>query len=155
MAISTVQNFLKKESASGIILMFAAIFAMALANSPWSIWYDLLLDVPVVVAIGSFEIAKPLLLWINDGLMALFFFLIGLELKREFLEGDLSQPGQIMLPAIGAVGGMVVPALFYVALNYNNVLLGQENKEKASTIKNNIISKEDMIIHRILIINII
>lgn len=120
MAITTIQNFLKKESASGIILMFAAICAMALANSPWSTWYDLLLDVPVVVAIGSFEIAKPLLLWINDGLMALFFFLIGLELKREFLEGNLSQPGQIMLPAIGAVGGMVVPALFYVSLNYDN-----------------------------------
>lgn len=120
MAITTIQNFLKKESASGIILMFAAICAMALANSPWSTWYDLLLDVPVVVAIGSFEIAKPLLLWINDGLMALFFFLIGLELKREFLEGSLSQPGQIMLPAIGAVGGMVVPALFYVSLNYDN-----------------------------------
>jgi NhaA family Na+:H+ antiporter len=119
-AITTIQNFLKKESASGIILMFAAICAMALANSPWSTWYDLLLDVPVVVAIGSFEIAKPLLLWINDGLMALFFFLIGLELKREFLEGSLSQPGQIMLPAIGAVGGMVVPALFYVSLNYDN-----------------------------------
>jgi|TARA_B110000908_G_scaffold166634_1_gene218073 NhaA family Na+:H+ antiporter len=119
-AITTIQNFLKKESASGIILMFAAICAMALANSPWSTWYDLLLDVPVVVAIGSFEIAKPLLLWINDGLMALFFFLIGLELKREFLEGNLSQPGQIMLPAIGAVGGMVVPALFYVSLNYDN-----------------------------------
>ncbi|MFB1016446.1 MAG: Na+/H+ antiporter NhaA, partial [Alteromonadaceae bacterium] len=120
MAITTIQNFLKKESASGIILMFAAICAMAIANSPWSTWYDLLLDVPVVVAIGSFEIAKPLLLWINDGLMALFFFLIGLELKREFLEGNLSQPGEIMLPAIGAVGGMVVPALFYVSLNYDN-----------------------------------
>ena len=120
MAITTIQNFIKKESASGIILMFAAICAMALANSPWSTWYDLLLDVPVVIAIGSFEIAKPLLLWINDGLMALFFFLIGLELKREFLEGNLSHPGQIMLPAIGAVGGMVVPALFYVVLNYDN-----------------------------------
>jgi NhaA family Na+:H+ antiporter len=119
-AITTIQNFIKKESASGIILMFAAICAMALANSPWSTWYDLLLDVPVVIAIGSFEIAKPLLLWINDGLMALFFFLIGLELKREFLEGNLSHPGQIMLPAIGAVGGMVVPALFYVVLNYDN-----------------------------------
>ncbi len=120
MAITTIQTFLKKESASGIILMFAAIFAMALANSPWSAWYDLLLDVPVVVAIGSFEIAKPLLLWINDGLMALFFFLVGLELKREFLEGNLSQPGQITLPAIGAVGGMVIPALCYVAFNYDN-----------------------------------
>ena len=120
MAITTIQTFLKKESASGIILMFAAVFAMILANSPLSSWYDLLLNVPVVVAVGTFEIAKPLLLWINDGLMALFFFLVGLELKREFLEGNLSQPGQITLPAIGAFGGMVVPALCYVAFNYDN-----------------------------------
>ncbi|MEY8250838.1 MAG: Na+/H+ antiporter NhaA, partial [Colwellia sp.] len=83
-------------------------------------WYALLLDVPVVVAIGKLEIAKPLLLWINDGLMALFFFLVGLELKREFLEGDLSQPGQITLPAVGALGGMAIPALCYTALNYDN-----------------------------------
>ncbi len=120
MSITTIQTFLKRESASGIILMFAAMLAMVLANSPWSHWYDMLLDIPVVVAVGSFEIAKPLLLWINDGLMALFFFLVGLELKREFLEGDLSKPGQVTLPAIGAIGGMVVPALCYVALNYDN-----------------------------------
>jgi len=100
--------------------MLAAVFAMILANSPWAHWYDLLLEIPVVVAIGSFEIAKPLLLWINDGLMALFFFLVGLELKREFIEGDLSKPGQVTLPAIGALGGMVVPALCYVAFNYDN-----------------------------------
>jgi NhaA family Na+:H+ antiporter len=121
MAITTIETFLKKESASGIILMFAAIFAMIFANSPWVSWYNLLLDVPVVVAVGSFEIAKPLLLWVNDGLMALFFFLVGLELKREFLEGDLSQPGQVTLPAIGAVGGMVMPALIYAAFNYDNI----------------------------------
>ena len=75
---------------------------------------------PVVVAVGAFEIAKPLLLWINDGLMALFFFLVGLELKREFIEGDLSKPGQVTLPAIGAVGGMLMPALIYAGLNYEN-----------------------------------
>ncbi len=120
MPVTTIQSFLKQEAASGIILMFAAVFAMILANSPWASWYDLLLEVPVVVAVGSFEIAKPLLLWINDGLMALFFFLVGLELKREFLEGDLSKPGQITLPAIGALGGMVVPALIYVAFNMDN-----------------------------------
>jgi NhaA family Na+:H+ antiporter len=120
MAIATIETFLKKESASGIILMFTAVLAMILANSPWVSWYNLLLDVPVVVAVGSFEIAKPLLLWINDGLMALFFFLVGLELKREFLEGDLSKPGQVTLPAIGAVGGMLMPALIYVAFNYDN-----------------------------------
>lgn len=120
MAIATIETFLKKESASGIILMFAAVLAMLFANSPWAHWYSLLLDVPVVVAVGNFEIAKPLLLWINDGLMALFFFLVGLELKREFLEGDLSKPGQVTLPAIGAVGGMVMPALIYTVFNYDN-----------------------------------
>jgi len=120
MAIATIETFLKKESASGIILMFAAVFAMIIANSPLLDWYNLLLDVPVVVAVGSLEIAKPLLLWINDGLMALFFFLVGLELKREFLEGELSKPGQVTLPAIGAVGGMLIPALIYASFNYDN-----------------------------------
>ncbi|MEW6981730.1 Na+/H+ antiporter NhaA [Colwelliaceae bacterium 6471] len=120
MPVTTIQTFLKQEASSGIILMFSAILAMILANSPWAHWYDLLLDVPVVVAVGSFEIAKPLLLWINDGLMALFFFLVGLELKREFIEGDLSQPGQISLPAAGAIGGMLIPALCYVILNYDD-----------------------------------
>lgn len=120
MPISTIDTFLKKESSSGIILMFAAVLAMIFANSPLVTWYNLLLDVPVVVAVGSFEIAKPLLLWINDGLMALFFFLVGLELKREFIEGDLSKPGQVTLPAIGAVGGMMIPALIYAAFNYDN-----------------------------------
>lgn len=100
--------------------MFTAVAAMIIANSPLSGHYDLLLDIPVVISVGTFEIAKPLLLWINDGLMALFFFLVGLELKREFLEGDLSKPGQITLPAIGAVGGMVVPALCYAVLNSND-----------------------------------
>ena len=121
MSIATIETFLKKESASGIVLMFAALLAMILANSPWASWYNLLLDVPVVVAVGKLEIAKPLLLWINDGLMALFFFLVGLELKREFLEGDLSKPGQVTLPAIGAVGGMVMPAMIYAGINYDNL----------------------------------
>lgn len=120
MPIKSIQDFLKLEASSGIILMVTAIFAMIVANSPWSVYYDMLLNIPVVIAVGSFEIAKPLLLWINDGLMALFFFLVGLELKREFLEGDLSEPGQITLPAIGAIGGMLVPALCYAMLNYDN-----------------------------------
>ncbi|WP_448213364.1 Na+/H+ antiporter NhaA [Colwellia sp. MEBiC06753] len=121
MPLKAIQDFLKLEAASGIILMIAAVVAIILANSPLSHYYDLLLNIPVVVAVGSFEIAKPLLLWINDGLMALFFFLVGLELKREFLEGDLSEPGQVALPAIGAVGGMLIPALIYAALNYQDV----------------------------------
>ncbi|ASP48606.1 Na+/H+ antiporter NhaA [Cognaticolwellia beringensis] len=120
MIIKSVNDFLKLEAASGIILMFAAVAAMIIANSPFMIYYDMLLNIPVQVSVGTFEIAKPLLLWINDGLMALFFFLVGLELKREFLEGDLSQPGQVTLPAIGALGGMLIPALCYVAFNYND-----------------------------------
>ncbi len=120
MPILVVQKFFKMEAASGIILMLAAVAAMVLANSPLAPWYDLLLDIPVQIAIGKLEIAKPLLLWINDGLMALFFFLVGLELKREFIDGNLSKPGQITLPAIGAIGGMVVPAMCYAALNYKD-----------------------------------
>tara|TARA_R110000744_G_scaffold32936_2_gene76811 strand:+ start:2641 stop:3855 length:1215 start_codon:yes stop_codon:yes gene_type:complete len=120
MIIKSVNDFLKLEAASGIILMFAAVAAMIIANSPFMIYYDMLLNIPVQVSVGTFEIAKPLLLWINDGLMALFFFLVGLELKREFIEGDLSQPGQVTLPAIGALGGMLIPALCYVAFNYND-----------------------------------
>jgi NhaA family Na+:H+ antiporter len=120
MPIKTIQEFLKLEAASGIILMFTAVLAMIIANSPWSAYYDLLLNIPVVISVGTFEIAKPLLLWINDGLMAMFFFLVGLELKREFIEGDLSKPGQVTLPAIGAIGGMLVPALCYAAFNYQD-----------------------------------
>lgn len=120
MGVKVIENFFKLEASAGIILMMSAVAAMILANSPFAPWYNLLLDLPVQISIGSFEIAKPLLLWINDGLMALFFFLVGLELKREFIEGDLSKPGQVTLPAIGAVGGMVVPALCYVYLNYDN-----------------------------------
>lgn len=115
-----LRDFLKLEAAGGIILIFAAALAMTLANSPLSSWYDLLLQLPVVVSIGDFAIAKPLLLWINDGLMALFFFVVGLELKREFLDGELSKPGQITFPAAGAVGGMLVPALIYVFFNYDD-----------------------------------
>ena len=120
MPLKTINDFLKLEAASGIILMMAAVAALIAANSPLSSYYDLLLQIPVVVAVGDFEIAKPLLLWINDGIMAMFFFLVGLELKREFLEGDLSQPGQIALPAIGAIGGMLVPALCYAVINWQD-----------------------------------
>ncbi len=114
------QNFLKKESASGILLMSAAFLAIIVANSPLSNLYAALLDTPVEIRIGALHIAKPLILWINDGLMAIFFFLIGLELKRELLEGELSDPKKIVLPAFAAIGGMVIPALIYASLNWND-----------------------------------
>jgi len=114
------ERFLKMESASGLLLMFAAVIAIFVANSPWSGWYLSLLDIPVEIRIGALHLAKPLLLWINDGLMAIFFFLVGLELKRELLEGELSEPKKLVLPAFAAVGGMVFPALIYVFFNQDD-----------------------------------
>ena len=114
---ATLRNFLKMESAAGIVLMAAALLAMIAANSPASSLYAVFLDTPVAVRIGALQVAKPLFLWVNDGLMAIFFFLVGMELKREFLEGELSRPANIMLPAVGAVGGMVVPVAIFVWFN--------------------------------------
>lgn len=110
-------DFLKLESASGILLILASILALVLANSGLADLYQYLLDIPVHIRVGALEIQKPLLLWINDGLMAVFFFLIGLELKREFVEGELSEPKKIVLPALGAIGGMAMPAAVYLLIN--------------------------------------
>ncbi|MDH5325542.1 MAG: Na+/H+ antiporter NhaA [Gammaproteobacteria bacterium] len=112
-----ISDFLKLESAGGILLFIASLAAIIAANSFVAPYYDLLLSVPIEIRVGSFEIAKPLLLWINDGLMAVFFFLVGLELKRELLEGELADRKKVVLPAIGAVGGMIVPAAIYFLLN--------------------------------------
>jgi len=105
------------ESTSGILLMGAAVLAMLAANSPAAGLYAYFLDTPVEVRIGALQIAKPLFLWVNDGLMAVFFFLVGLELKREILEGELSRPANVLLPALGAVGGIVVPVAIFVWFN--------------------------------------
>ena len=110
-------KFFKLESSSGILLIIAAVMAMIFANTPLQVYYTLLLDTPVEIRIGALQIAKPLLLWINDGLMAFFFFLVGLELKRELLEGELSNRENIILPGIGAIGGMAAPALIYIFFN--------------------------------------
>ncbi len=117
-----IREFLKLESASGILLILASVAALVLANSPLDGYYDRFLNIPIHIRIGAFEIAKPSLLWINDGLMAVFFFLIGLELKREFVEGELSDIRKITLPAIGAIGGMAVPALIYLLVNRGDEL---------------------------------
>jgi NhaA family Na+:H+ antiporter len=119
---NAIRDFLKLESASGILLIVASILALVLANSILSNYYQALLDIPVHIRVGALEIAKPLLLWINDGLMALFFFVIGLELKREFVEGELSEPQKIILPALGAVGGMATPAAVYLLVNQGDPL---------------------------------
>lgn len=117
---SRFKKFLHQESASGILLVAAALLAILLANSPFASLYGLLIDTTVAIQVGALEIAKPLLLWVNDGFMAIFFFLVGLELKREILEGELSDKKKIVLPGLGAVGGMVVPAAIYITLNFDD-----------------------------------
>lgn len=118
--LNAIRDFMNTEAAGGIFLIIATVLAMVVVNSPFKIHYDALLDVIVAVRIGEFEIYKPLLLWINDGLMAVFFFLIGLEIKREVLVGELADRSRIVLPMAGAVGGMAMPALIYVAFNWGS-----------------------------------
>ncbi len=115
--IDRTNAFLRHEAASGVVLLAAAILALALSNSPLAWTYDALLHTPASVRIGDYSLDKSLLHWINDGLMAIFFFLIGLEVKRELLVGDLSTVRRAVLPLIAAVGGMAVPALIYALVN--------------------------------------
>jgi NhaA family Na+:H+ antiporter len=107
------------EASGGIVLVIASALAIWAANSPVAPFYQAFLDLRMELRIGALEIAKPLILWINDGLMAVFFFLVGLEIKREFREGELSTRAQAILPGIAAVGGMAVPALIFVAINFS------------------------------------
>lgn len=112
-----LRDFIKQDSASGMVLVLVTVIAMVMENSAGKWLYDTLLNTPVEIRIGALHLAKPLLLWINDGLMAVFFLLVGLEVKREILDGELSQAHQIVLPGIGAIGGMVIPAAIYIWLN--------------------------------------
>ena len=112
-----IQEFIKAESFSGIMLISFMLIALIWANSPWSASYESLWQTPVMVNIGSFKIDKPLLLWINDGLMAVFFFVVGLEIKRELLVGELSSLRQALFPIFAAIGGMLVPAAIFLMFN--------------------------------------
>lgn len=117
---SLIDKLIKEESTGGILLVIVAIIAIMLANSSFSHLYEGFLNVPVQVRIADLNLEKPLFLWINDGLMAIFFFLVGLEIKREVMIGHLSEPSQVVLPAIAAVAGIAVPALIYAWLNYGD-----------------------------------
>jgi Na+:H+ antiporter, NhaA family len=117
--LSPFQKFVKIESFSGILLLLATILALVWANSPLSESYTELWQYKFGFSIPSFELNKPLILWINDGFMAIFFFLIGLEIKREFLIGELNSAKKIAFPLVGAIGGMVIPVVFYIFLNNN------------------------------------
>jgi len=118
--LTTIQEFIKKESSSGIILIAVTLLALILQNSFLTDFYTNFLHTPLQISFGSFGIAKPLLLWVNDGLMAIFFFLIGLEVKREVIEGELSTKAQVMLPIIAALGGMIFPALIFSFFNFGD-----------------------------------
>ncbi len=120
MPVTAIKQFLKLEAAGGIVLIGAAALAMIMANSVLGGIYEAFLEIPVAIQIGVLVIAKPLLLWINDGLMPVFFLLIGLEVKREILQGELSSLSQVSLPGVAAVGGMLVPALIYVLFNLDD-----------------------------------
>ena len=115
--IMPFQRFFKQEASSGIVLLVFAVVAMGLANSPWAAAYEEILHWKLSVGAGDFLLSMSLLHWINDGLMAVFFFVIGMEIKREFLFGELKSPSSTLLPIAAAVGGMVVPALLYTAFN--------------------------------------
>jgi NhaA family Na+:H+ antiporter len=118
MRVGSLHRLFRHEAIGGIVLMLASAVALALANSPLAGSYDLLLSLRASVRIGYFAIEKPLLLWINDGLMAIFFLLVGLEIKRELLAGQLADRSRAILPALAALGGIVVPALIYLALTW-------------------------------------
>ena len=112
--------FFKLEAASGLVLLFAAILALIISNGQLSDIYFSSLEKYIILGTKEFGLKLSVLHWINDVLMAIFFFFVSLEIKREFLQGELSNPKQAMLPIIGAVGGMAVPALFYIIINYSD-----------------------------------
>ena len=117
---SVIRNFVKLESSSGIILLFAGLVALILSNSSFADAFNHILHLKLYFGTNLPLFYKSIQHWVNDGAMVIFFFCIGLELKREFLEGELSMPSQAILPVIAAVGGMAVPAIFYLLFNFNN-----------------------------------
>lgn len=120
MQVRTLYKFLKLESSAGIVLFVAAVLALIIENTPWHIYYEALLNLPLSIQLGPLQLIKPLFLWINDGLMTIFFLLVGLKIKREMFEGELNSLSKVSLPVIAGVGGMVVPALIYITFNWSN-----------------------------------
>jgi Na+:H+ antiporter, NhaA family len=118
--MTALREFLKLESASGILLVVAGALAMVAANTPLADWYEALLATHFKVQFGEFALDKPLVVWVNDLLMAIFFLLVGLEIKREVVMGELSDASRVALPAIAALGGMIVPAAIYLGINWHD-----------------------------------
>ena len=109
--------FFKLESASGLVLLFAAVVALTISNSDYGLIYFSILQKYITIGFGSFSLKLTVIHWINDVLMTVFFFLVSLEIKREMVQGELSNPKQALLPIIGAIGGMLVPAAIYILIN--------------------------------------
>ena len=120
MPVRMLREFFLLESAGGILLVIAAVIAILIFNSPLENYYHDILHAPVLIQLGNFSIDKDFHHWINDGLMAIFFLLVSLEIKREVLDGQLSSRAQISLPMIAALGGLIVPSLIYISLNWGN-----------------------------------
>ena len=118
LVLKPIQSFIDKKTSVGIVLFLSAVLALIVANSAWSVHYFGFLDKYISFGVHNFLVKKNILHWINDGLMSMFFFLVGLELKREILEGELSSLREAMLPAFAALGGMLVPALIYTLINH-------------------------------------
>ncbi|MDF1797196.1 MAG: Na+/H+ antiporter NhaA [Coxiellaceae bacterium] len=120
MPIRSFRHFLRLESSGGIVLFLAAILALIIDNSGWSSFYHAFFNQTLNISLGDFVLAKPVQLWVNDGLMVFFFLLVGLEIKRELFEGELNSKAKALLPGIAAAGGMIVPAVIYIAVNYGH-----------------------------------
>lgn len=120
MAFKTFREFIKLESSAGVILFITAVLALIIDNTPWQQYYHAFFSVPMSIHIGALKLSKPMLLWVNDGFMTIFFLLVGLEIKRELLEGELNSIKKASLPAIAALGGMVIPALIYLYFNHGD-----------------------------------
>ncbi|UJP64840.1 Na+/H+ antiporter NhaA [Mongoliitalea daihaiensis] len=119
-ALSPLIQFIQKSTFSSFLLFFAALLALILANTPANSHIQWILSQKIGFSIGEFSVYKSLLLWINDGLMSIFFFVVGLELKREIIAGELSNPKNVLMPIVGAIGGMLIPASIYIAFNAGN-----------------------------------
>jgi len=115
-----IAEFMKQESSAGIVLLTAAVMAVVANNSWLSPLYQSFLQTPITIEVAALSLSKPLLLWINDGLMAVFFFLVGLEIKRELLEGELSSLDKASLPVVAAIGGMAIPAIVFLGVTWGH-----------------------------------
>ncbi len=115
--LTPLEDFIHRQTTSAVLLILCAVLALCLANSRWNDAYHHIVELPLIIGFQNFSLEMSLHHWINDGLMALFFFVVGLELKREILVGELADPKQAFLPIIAAIGGMFVPALIYMGIN--------------------------------------